>query len=273
MVTRIAGEHGRMVKARYLTKQLTLDRPKGDNIFEFAIEAEDEVGTFANIVSVFASHRVDIRSVSANQSDGSDIFVSSFFCDFTIANCTVDHIQKELMHLPGVVNVQSANMDGKVWDKFFFPISLMKNKNRVIVMRVEPLLRVERNLIQTMGSAGASIMFQEGRSYANEVFLQYKEILPDASTEQMLETIKDGLRTTGWGLFDFIPTNDGGFIVNVGDPPVLKEAGYGENRFFYGVATRILENLYGWPLSISESSFDKASRILRFRLKKDTPLS
>lgn len=254
-------------EVQYLPKQLPLTRPSGENIFEFAIEA-DEVGAFANIVRIFSNHRVDIKSVSASKAEALDRFVSSLFCDFTIAECTPDQIKEELKHLPGIISIQSANMDGKLWDRFFFPLSLMKNKNRVIIMRVEPLLRVERNLIQTLGSTGASIMFQEGRTYANEVFLQYKEILPNASAEELLDTIKDGLRSTGWGLFEFINTNDGGFVVKVLDPPVLKDADYTENRFFYGVATRILENLYGRTLALSESSFDKTSRTLRFRLKK-----
>jgi predicted amino acid-binding ACT domain protein len=255
-------------KNRYIPKQLPLTRPSGENIFEFAIEAYDKVGSFANIVRVFSNHNVDIKSVSAGKMEESDHFVSSLFCDFTNGECTVEQIKEELEHLRGIISVQSANMDGKLWDKFFFPLNLMKNKNRVIIMRVEPLLRVERNLIQTMGSAGASIMFQEGQTYANEVFLQYKEILPKVSTKEFLETIKDGLRTTGWGLFDFIPTSDNGFIVKVVDPPVLKEADYSENRFFYGVAAKILENLYGGSYALTESSFDRATKTLRFRLSR-----
>ncbi len=194
----------------------------------------------------------------------SDCFVTGFFCDLTLADCTAEQLESELKHLQFVIEVHCADMKGWIWDRFFFPTSITNN-NRVIIMRVEPLLRIEKNLIESMGSAGAAIMLREGQVFAEVTFLQYKKMLPYADKERLIQSSVDGLRATGWGLVDFKQLA-AGFEVTVKDPPLLKDPTYRENRFFFGVASRILELVYDVSLNIVESSYDEESNTLSFKL-------
>lgn len=250
---------------QYIPKKLALNTPPGESIFEFAIYAQDRVGVLEDLVRVFSQHRVDIKSVSAEQvSSSSKGFVASLFCDLSFSGCLVEKLEWDLRHLDGVISVRSASTKGKLWGEFSFPIKL-SNEKRVVILRVEPMLQIERNLIRKMGSAGASMMFNEGEVYAEEVLREYRKIFPNASKDQMLQVLQAEMRATGCGILDISIAKDG-FEVALLDPPISKEADYTENRFMYGVVARMLELIFLCKLRLTSSSFDRSSRVLSFRL-------
>ena len=252
---------------QYFTRYLSITKPRGDHIFEFLIYGIDQPGAFIKIVDIFSRHGVDIKSISASpdQTEGS-FFVSNAFCDMSKADCTTDTIISELRSLSFVRKALFADMQGRLFDKFLFPTTIM-NKSRVILMRVEALLRIEKSLMDKIGSGGAVMMFNEGKIYGEEALKQYRLALPNASTEVLIENIIDGLRATGWGLFQFKKVEDG-FEVTVNDAPILETSDYRENRFYYGAGAKILEELYGKELVLEKSSFDLKNKKLMFKLRR-----
>jgi hypothetical protein len=175
-----------------------LTKPKGDHIFEFLIYGRDEPGILVKIVDIFTKHKIDIRSISASpeQLEDRPYFVSNAFCDMSKADCTTESIVIELRKFSFVKRVLYADMKGRLFDRFLFP-TLIMNKNRVILMRVEALLRMEKSLRDKMGSVGTVMMFDEGKVYGEEALKQYKLALPGATPEILVENIIDGLRATG----------------------------------------------------------------------------
>jgi len=256
-----------MTKEReYFEKSVAITTPAGDHIFEFLIEAKDQVGIFEKIVQVFTKHDVYIRTVSAAPEERKQKFTTNIFVDFSKANSTADDLLEELRRSPFVKKAYFEDMKERLFDRFLFPVKIM-NEDRILLMRVGPLLSVEKHLVDQMGSAGAAIMYELGKSYSGEALKQYRSALPNASTEALLENIKDGLRVTGWGIFDFNRLPDG-FEVTVIDPPNPNDNKYTENRFFYGATAKILEELYGDELLIASSNLDIRNRRLVFRFKK-----
>jgi hypothetical protein len=254
-------------RENYFEKSLPITRPPGDHIFEFIIEATDRIGVFKMILDVFAKQRVDVRTISASPEDGEKkLFVTSLFADFSKARTSMDGLLEEIRELAIVRRAYAVDMKGRLFDRFLFPLRIM-NSSRVLLLRVEPLLNVEKRLVQQMGSAGAAIMYEEGGFYAAEAFKEYRASLPDAETETLLENIKDGLRVTGWGIFTFKRTSEG-FEVSVRDPPMLLDGDYKENHFFYGATAKILEILYGDALNLTESTMDSRNKRLVFRFRK-----
>ena len=250
----------------YYPRNLTLTKPVGESIFEFLVEGRHDVQAFCHVLKVFSDHRVDVQSTSSDvrQIGKEKQFLMIAFSDFSGADCAVEHLEKELKALPFVQNVLSADMEGRLFDQFIFPTRIM-GSTRVIVFRVEPLLNIERSLVKHFGSAGAAIMYEEGKSYADRVVDQYISALPDISIEDMLENIKDGLRATGWGVFDFKKVQDG-FEVIVRDSPLDEASDYKESRFYYGVVAKVLEKLYGVELSVKSSDVSLEGKELSFKL-------
>ena len=138
----------------YFEKSVVITTPAGDHIFGFLVEARDQVGVFEKIVEVFTKHDVYIRSVSAAPEEGEEKFMTNIFVDFSKANCTVDALLEELRRLSFVSKAYSADMKGRLFDRFLFPVKIM-NEDRVLLMRVRPLLNIEKRLVDQMGSAGA----------------------------------------------------------------------------------------------------------------------
>jgi hypothetical protein len=251
----------------YFTRYLSITKPRGDHIFEFLVYGIDKPGTFIRIVEVYSRHGIDIRSISASPDQGDEsFFVSTAFCDMSKADCTTDTVVAELRSLSFVRKVLFADMKGRLFDRFLFPTMIM-NKNRVILMRVEALLKIEKFLMDEIGSGGAGMMYNEGKIYGGEVVKQYQLALPNATVEVLVENILDGLRATGWGLFQFRKVEDG-FEVTVNDAPILDASNYRENRFYYGAAAKILEELYGKELVLEKSSFDLKNKKLTFKLRQ-----
>ncbi len=202
---------------QYFTRYLSITKPKGEHIFEFLVYGIDKPGTFIKVAEVYSRHGIDIRSISASPDQADErFFVSNAFCDMSKADCTTDTIVSELRSLSFVQKVLCADMKGRLFDRFLFPNAIM-NKDRIILMRVDALLRIEKSLTDEIGSGAAGIMFDEGKIYGGEVLKQYRLALPNATTEVLVENILDGLRATGWGLFQFRKVEDG-FEVTVDDP-------------------------------------------------------
>lgn len=254
------------MKAEYFPKNFALTKPDGKKIFEFVVLIKDQAGAYSRLVETFTSHGIDIKSGFVGQHGSSSQFIANLFCEFARADCTVWIFEEELKRLPFVIRVRSADMAGRYFDKFFFPMTIMNN-NRIILMRTEPLLRIEKSLVENLGSGGAALMFQEGRVYAEETLNQYKKIMPNLTADDLLENVKDGLRVTGWGIFDFRRTSDG-YEVVVTDPPLIADSHYRENRFYYGVIARVLEMLYGGTLTVVTSHADTERRKLTFYLSQ-----
>lgn len=255
---------------QYFPTNVPIIKPSGENVFEFLIEGRDEIGAFARVAGIFTGHRIDIRSISAgpvkNAKVNYAVFEANIFCDVSKADCSIIQVTDELTKLPFITTVLSADMKNRLFDRFLFP-TVLGDTIRVVLFRVTPLLQIERRMIERMGSAGEAIMFEEGKAYSNEAIKLYKEALPNAGPELLLENIKDGLRATGWGVFDIrrVPQ---GFEVSVFDPFILEESDYKENRFLYGVCAKILENLYGGEYVLSNSKLDTQNKKLIFRLTK-----
>jgi hypothetical protein len=263
--------HGRD-EHEYYPRNLSLIRPKGDDIVEFAIFGRDEIGGYAQIGRIFSTHNINIRGIESNEVEDAkgSRSVASFFCDFANADCAVAEVLKEIRSLNFVTEVHYYEMGDRNWERFFFPMYL--NGNRVIIMRLEPLLRIERSLIDRLGTGGAAIMFHEGEVYAEETFRNYKLLLPNASAERMLQCVVDGLRATGWGLVE-VSSFTSGYEVKITDPAILKDSNHEENRFLFGTISKILELLFGVKISLSESSYNEKTRVLtmKFGLQKVEP--
>lgn len=248
--------------------QLGIVRPDGKKILQFAVVMSDEIGAFAKVIETISKYEVDIRSASVGNITSSTDFVANLFLEFQRSIITAEKLADAIKKHNFVKVVRYSSTENRLFDGFIFPVSIGKG-NRIIMMRAEPLLNIERSLIKKFGSGGATIMFDVGRAYADIVFDQYTAALPNLDKEGMLVNLKDGLRATGWGLFE-ISRKKQGFDVTVTEPPFLTDSDYLENRFYYGVGCRVLERLYSVKLKLASSELDKSKRQLVFNLVYDT---
>ncbi len=252
-------------KARYLPRNLGLSSTPGDNACEFLVVWKHELGYLERILEVFTRHKAKVVLTHSQLMENASMVLGTYYCDMSRADQPADSILKEIESLAFVRSVDLANTQKSGFDKFLFPVTVW-GRNRVLIMRLDPLLNIEKRLGQELGSAGSAIMFREGESYATETWNQYKSALGDATLETHFENVIDGLRATGWGIFEFRNSN-GGYEVTVQDPPTLD--GTAEpSRFLCGVIAGILESAHSTKVKVVESAVDRKNGKLTVKLSK-----
>ena len=256
---------------RYHTKNFSLSTPAGSNVFEFFIASDHQIGTTAKICEIFARCRAKILQMYGSFEAESNSFVYSFFCDFARANTTVEAVIRLIRNLQTTRKIDAFNCQNKLYDQAFFPLVVMQ-KHRVIMMRAEPLLRIEKRLGQRFATGASVIMFEEGKAYASETIEYYRQVMgSEVSSENFIGNIIDGLRATGWGLFSFASQVDSTFELEISHPPINRKDSLFESRFVIGVAAGVLESIFSTQLRVNSSHYDAKTDTLRILFEKMVP--
>jgi hypothetical protein len=251
-------------KPRYFSRNLGLASPPGDNVHEFLVVWNHELGSLAKVLQVFSAHKAKVIIAHSQLDEGTGMVVGTFYCDTTRADQTVEGMQKAIKELSFVRSVD-ASAESSLFDKFLFPVTVW-GRERVIIMRLSPLLNIERRLAEELGSAGSAIMFREGEGYATETIAQYRAALGEVSAGVLLGNVIDGLRATGWGLFEFKETKDG-YEVTVHDTPTMATTTE-PSRFLCGIIAGILEAVLSVKMKVVESTIEAKSGRMFVRLSK-----
>ena len=224
-----------------------------------------ELGALAKILQVFSTHKVKVILTHSQLDEATGTVIGTYYCDMTNADQTVEGMQKSIKELSFVRSADAASADKSLFDRFLFPVTVW-GRERVIIMRLTPLLNIEKRLVQELGSAGSAIMFREGEGYSVETIGQYKAALGDVSAEVLMANVVDGLRATGWGLFEFKETKDG-YEVTVRDAP-MQASTTEPSRFLCGIIAGILETVLAVRMKIVESTVEPKSGRVFVRLSK-----
>jgi len=252
-------------KPRYFPRNLGVSSPQGANVHEFLVVWDHELGSLAKILQVFSTHKVKVILTHSQLDEGTGAVVGTYYCDMSKADEPVEGMKKAIRRLDFVRDVETASARQSLFDKFLFPVTVW-GRERVIIMRLSPLLNIERRLHEELGSAGSAIMFNEGEGYATETIGQYRTVLGSVSTEVLMENVTDGLRATGWGLFEFKESKEG-YEVTVRDAPMLASTTE-PSRFLCGIIAGILETVLSVKMKVVESTVDPKSGRVFVRLSK-----
>ena len=256
------------VSLEYHAKFLSLSKPQGEDVFEFLIVTKDQIGVTSKITGEFALHNVDILTIDGANDPTTGQFVLSLFCDLSKANCTAKSITDAIREFPFVTKADYVTAKGRLFDSFHFPLRIM-NKHRALIIRADPLLEVEKHLVEVLGSAGDTVMFVEGKTYASKTWMHLKNALPNASHEELLQNVMDGLRATGWGLFEF-RSEQNLFHVSIRNPPKLENLKTSQSLFVRGIAVGTVESLHGVKVTVRDASYDDKSDTVQLTLENST---
>lgn len=240
-------------------------------VFEILVAGRVVPGAVAMLSAVAARKDVSLHPSGGYYSYEPGKFVWTTFADLSGSSSEVEDIVGDLRKHDFVEKVEWDRMSDLVFDHYLFPV-LAGNDARVIVFRLQPLLDVEQRLMETFGSAGASIMFNEGRAYALATLQEYKAMLPGASPEVLIRNVVAGLRTTGWGLFSFDVSRtlqDGSASVTIGEPPNAVKPEMENSFFTNGLVAGVIEGVIGKEMKVTSSRYDHSERMLWLTLSSD----
>ena len=108
-------------------------------------------------------------------------------------------------------------------------------------------------------------MFQEGIAYAHQTTAQQKSMFPSVDPDVLLQNNFEGLRATGWGIFEHVKSENS-FEISVRQLPFHSIREEGKESFqsylFNGIMVGMLEKLYGKAYKVSESRYDRSKDTL-----------
>lgn len=249
---------------RYYPRRIGLTKSKSAASYEILVVGRDEVGALARIANIFAEHKVNLNISIGYEDEEAGKYIQILFCDLAGADCTIEKIESDLRKVKFVNEVRSFNMSDRYHDQFLFPILNSQNK-RVLFMRLDSMMKIEKQMIDRMGSAGAVIMFQEGKDYASENVEQMNKYLPPLGTELRLKFGEDSLRASGWGVFKFTKVSEG-YAIHIESPPIFPDGT--ESRFLVGMVAGILEKVCGGSFALEKASYDKHADTLDLLMKR-----
>lgn len=250
-----------------------LENAKSGFLYEFIAQGRDQPGNLGRMMDVLNRHRVKAYVAGGYNIPEPGIFAWSGFADYSASQFKIDDTIEELKKLDFVLRCDAVKVTDVVFDKFLFP-NMIFGKARVIIVRAEPFIGIERRLIAAFGTGGASIMFDEGRQYCIEAFEQYVKMLPGASPEVIMRNAIAGFRTTGWGLFEFDLSKlliHGYATVTIREPPFSGVPGLKESFFTNGLACGAIEAIFNAKVGVETSKYDEKSRTLHLSLRSLNP--
>ncbi len=237
-------------------------------VYEILVTGRTVPGVAAKLSAVMADNYVNLYPSGGYYSHEPGKFVWTTFVDFVASKSAIESVTADIEMLDFVDNVESNKMSDVVFDQYLFPV-MAGNDSRVIVFRLQPLLAVERKLMDTFGSGGASIMFEEGKSYALATLREYDAMLPRASPELLLKNVVAGLRTTGWGLYTFDVSRlliDGTAEVTIREQPIAVDPEFRDSPFTNGMVAGIIERICSEKMGVKSSKYDASKKILTLTL-------
>lgn len=241
-------------------------------LFELLVVGSDVFGALARLTALLANDKLNIIPSGGYQLLKPGTFVWTTFLDFSNAKTTPERFVAELKQLPFVTDAEVQRKDETPFDLFLFPVIHM-GMFRSAIFSAEPLLGVERRLIEQFGPPGGVILFEEGRQYLTEALRQLGEIIPSGTAKIQLDGVGAWLRATGWGIFEFDATrvlDSGEVTVRITEPPIVEVPGLTKSNFLNGVAAGVIEFVYGKRTNLQSEKYDSAKRTLAlvFRVSK-----
>jgi hypothetical protein len=254
---------------RLIGLAVPLGSARSGKVYEFLARGSDEVGTLSKLNGILNAHHLRLMTAGGYSVPEQGKFVWSGFADYSHSEFTAEETLREIKALSFVTHAEATKIDEVLFDRYLFPVTIF-GKQRAIIFRAEPFVRVEQRLIAAFGTGGAAIMFDEGRHYALESFAQYLVMLPGASPEVILKNAVAGLRATGWGLFEVDVSRlllDGVARISVREPPFAGVTAAHESFFTNGIACGALEGIFGAKAAVESSRYDENTRTLHLVLK------
>ncbi len=238
-------------------------------LFEVLVVGADELGALWKLTTTLAKHSVNIDPSGGYHLLKPGTFIWTTFADFSKAKSSPDEVMGDLKQLSFVKQADVVKLGETAFDQFLFPVVQM-GKFRGAIFGVEPLLGVERRLIEQFGPPGGVILFEEGRQYLVESVGQLEEFIAEERPEALLANVIAWLRTTGWGIFEFDATRlqeTGEITVRIDEPPMAVTPGLSRSNFLNGVAAGVIDTVYKRKMRIKSDNYDPTERRLTLVFK------
>lgn len=219
-----------------------LNRKRKDKLYlEVVFVLEKEVDVLKDFMVGLGSY--DIRIVEGFHDSIGDKVVWATFLEVE-PDFPYEEVIESAREIQGVSDIKFSLLDrADYFEKFFFPLGT--EELRLIVLPRNAFLKMTKGIVNTFGTGGASIIFNEGIELGNYIF----EMIPDELEEmkEKMNFISNLLKATGWGILDFngLEVENKTGVVSMRDNAEAMKEHPLQCHFTRGFTTQILRRLLG----------------------------
>ncbi len=230
--------------------------PEGSDVYEFYMKVKSKPSVLGRVSNLVGSKGIDILWMTGQASDDKQTADFFFFAEMCSSTASHSEVVEELRKQDFVLEARSHRLDRVYFEEFAFPLTSGGHR-RVMVLDAVGWARLVKNFLDRFGSAGQSILHEEGVAFGQEVADRLQKRL-DAEPGQVVQNLKALVRASGLGLLEVAEVEKGErFTVSISDSVLCQ--GEGEklaDDFLAGVVRGAIGRTYGRDFWVSGTRFE-----------------
>jgi predicted hydrocarbon binding protein len=192
--------NGAAGSSKHLSKEILVGRvEKGARLAQVVVRIKDEVGAVANVNTLTASLKVDVRQSVTYSLPGQPFAIYNAFVSLGDPNVSLNQLVDRLRQSVFVMDVQAyEGRDGAVVDTISFPINWQGR--RVVILAQQAMSRMLEGVRSVLGSGGDVILYELGADYGKELANYFMGVLGSDYLARNYDYGLNVLTATGWGI-------------------------------------------------------------------------
>jgi hypothetical protein len=251
----------------YYPYQIGIVMPRGEQVYEILIVADDKQGNFLKVLDVMSRHYVNFYHTSTRTDMATGTFLTHAFGDFRKADVTAAQLKSELTRLPIVKKVVVEKKDAMPFGKFLFPLMLASDL-RVSLVPVDAFVEREENLLRE-GSGGKQTLIDMLRPLGLSMSTSLRRFLPWVDRNTFISATEEAIRALGWGIFKFeiSGARHQKVKVTIRQPIFSELEGVKQSYTTVGLTAGLLEGITGVRYELEgKPTYSSATKEMKFEL-------
>lgn len=253
-------------------KSLGISSPAGRDPYEIYLKVKSRPSILGKVSDVMKQRNIDILSANAHVSDDKQTAYIMLFVEMADSTAGIDEVVKTLREQDYVIEAVSESRKDMYYEGVMFPLT-SGGHYRVFTLGATGWVALNKALLQTYGSGGEAILFNEGRSVGADTasrIAENRRFGGRTLTRELLLANFIGLfRASGHGMLD-VARDEEGFAIKINrsvlseyDKPMI-------DHFLVGVVTGAVESIYRSPSGgLTVRGLRLNDRVVEFRLVSD----
>jgi predicted hydrocarbon binding protein len=193
--------------SKRLSKEILVGRIEpGARLAQVVVKMKDEVGAMADVNSIIASQKVDVRQSLTYSLPHEQLAVYNAFVSLNDSKVSLNRLVERLEESAFVIEVQAfEGREGAVVDVISFPVNWQGR--RVVILAQHAIARMFEGIFSLFGSGGLVVLYEQGMDYGRDLAEHFIRVLGKDFLVRNPDYLLNVLAATGWGIPELSGSN------------------------------------------------------------------
>lgn len=239
-----------------IPRSLGISAPKGKDVYEVYLVVKSRPGILAKTTEIMRQRNIDILEVHSQVSDDKQLAYEFFYVEMGNAAVTINQLIAALKAKEFVIEARVEAKHETCFESMMFPIT-SGGHYRMFVLGGKSWIALIHALLKTFGSAGNTILHNEGVTIAQEtVEMISRRFNGTSEREILLKNFKQLFGAAGHGIAE-ISGGSEEFVITISntiaseyDEPVM-------DQFLVGIVRGGLEKIFASEYKVENLRYEE----------------